>query len=117
MWIASKYGFFSVVQFQGDGGDDKILVRARRRSHLQSLRSEFDIDADILDTSDGLHDYPYRFIIPRLEWVSLIMQMGDDIDYPNFKNAVRHSTLNKKGGSSYASFLSRIWQLGRDCFE
>ena len=48
MWIFSKHGFFSAVcARQGDGGHSqpvdpvRLMVRARVRSHLEALKSQF----------------------------------------------------------------------------
>jgi len=48
MWIFTKHGFFSAVcARQGDGkhgqpvDHDRIMVRARVRSHLEALKKRF----------------------------------------------------------------------------
>ena len=41
MWIMTTYGFFSVTQSQDD--HNVLMVRARRREHIEKLQSAFKV--------------------------------------------------------------------------
>ena len=58
MWVATTQGFYSVVAHRDE--PDKLLVRARTREDIETLREQ----------------------IPALA------QLVTDLDYDNFKNAV-----------------------------
>src|SRR5262245_46724706 len=107
MWIFTKHGFFSAVcARQGDGrhgqpvDPDRIMVRARLRSHLQTLKERF---SDLLDDCDiqefAETDYAFRLFMPKSAWVRVLAALADETDYDNFKSEVaRH---RGKGGEAY----------------
>lgn len=84
MWVFSKTGFFSVVESEVDPG--KVLVRARAREDLVALKKRYLRDAKIFAVPSS--DYAFRMIVWKAEWVSAIVEMAWEIDYPNFKDAV-----------------------------
>jgi hypothetical protein len=75
MWLFTRYGFYSAVcARQGDGrkgrpvDPDRIMVRARLRSHLEALRNRFPdllADCEILETADTDYYYsaPFCFLL------------------------------------------------------
>ena len=80
MWIASTFGFISIVQHWDQ--TDTFLVKARVRKDLQFL---FD-DMRILEIPSA--DYPYRVYVKKQEMADVLVKMIKNIDYPNFKNEI-----------------------------
>ena len=73
MWLATKFGFYSIVQKQGqDGGDSTSFhVRARVRTDLESLLTATGLQREILEWPTA--DYRYRIVI---DMEDLTHQMG-----------------------------------------
>ena len=117
MWIFTKYGFFSAVcARQGDGGPgqpvakDRIMVRARVRSHLEALQDRF---ADLLGDSEIKEfvgtDYAFRIFLPKTVWSNVVAELTNELDYDNFKSAVaRHQG---REGAAYEHSLHDVWSV------
>ena len=116
MWIATVYGFYSVVCPLKDPAQprqgldrDRRMIRARKVSHLQNLIEEF---PDRLSGVRIMHtgsDYGYRIIVRREEWDEVLLELSSRIEYGNFKDAC------KKIGrvtSAYLTFLMSVWSSG-----
>lgn len=95
MWVVSRYGFFSAVCHRDD--EEQVLVRARSREDLENLCElakgwvrEPDVKAfeadQIIEMSNA--DYRYRLIVSADGWREICIAMCDEMDYPNFKNAI-----------------------------
>lgn len=114
MWMMTKYGFFSVVEFRGE--PHNLLIRARRRDHLEAIKKRFAQQLtgyEILQTSEA--DYPCRMKVPRRTWESIVCEIiAHEIDYPDFKSAVKNpgTRTYNPGLASYLNFLHRVWSLG-----
>lgn len=113
MWLYTKYGFFSVVcAREGDGAHGnpvdprRVMVRARRREHLEHLLSEV----------PGVHqsvgtDYRYRVFLPKDAWAAIARALAEDIDYDNFKDAA-HAHLDwTPHGQCYTESLADVWEM------
>lgn len=105
MWLFTRHGFFSVV---ANHSADRIVIRARRREHLESLLDRLDMQRHIVQLPDA--DYRFRFTVPKLEWVEIAAQLADDIDYDNFKSEA-HRVL---GFDDYTRALHEVWALVDD---
>jgi hypothetical protein len=111
MWVFTKYGFYSAVSPRGDSGEvdtDKIMIRSRLKGHLDQLRKRFPIflkGAKVQKTDDA--DYRYRVIIHKALWAELLAQLGDEIEYSNFKGEVAAFG----GRDAYEKSLHQIWQV------
>src|SRR3981081_2484815 len=94
MWIFTKHGFFSAVcarQGNGQHGQpvdpDRIMVRARDRSHLEALKKRFPEllgDCEIQESAGT--DYAYRLFIQKSTWLAVVPGLAKEIDYDNFKS-------------------------------
>lgn len=117
MWIFTTYGFFSVVCLNNrplDGSPlrgrlsvdkDRVAVRARVRSHLESLLKDYpDLNVEILDTPG--RDYACRIVVPKGVWATVMLELTQDIDYENFKGRVGHKD------EAYADWLGHVWGIG-----
>ena len=103
MWLFTTHGFYSVTT----AGRRKVQIRARVRDHLERLKSAFrkQLRGPIIETPDA--DYRYRIIAGRDAWQKVASQLADEIDYPNFKNAV----FNEFGQDNYETALHRVWAI------
>lgn len=120
MWIFTRYGFFSAVSArQGDGSHgqpvdpDRIMIRARRREHLESLLQRF---ASATTARPEIHetkstDYRYRIFMPKAQWAALLAELASDIDYDNFKNAAHEHLDATPAGRAYTHALSDVWEV------
>jgi hypothetical protein len=103
MWLVTDRGFYSVV----DKGDRPgyLCVRARVRADLESL-FEFEPLAgyagDVIETGDS--DYRFRVYFTREDWVSASAELARQIDYPNFKSAVK-----QRQGRDRADTYLNVW--------
>ena len=89
MWIFTSQGFLSIVAHREI--PDSLLVRARKRHHLEDLFP----DSEIIELETA--DYRFRTTATRFEVDDIISDYIMNIDYDNFKNSVpdfeyRHAT-------------------------
>ncbi|MGB4950765.1 MAG: hypothetical protein WBO55_09030 [Rhizobiaceae bacterium] len=116
MWLATKYGFFSVVAHQDD--PDLVQVRARSRDDLEHLRGFAqgrDIPVpDIVMTP--ANDYCCRIFMTRRSWTQLGGELATEIDYPNFKEQVRGEPARDAAYMQMWSIMRRYQEqkLGMD---
>jgi hypothetical protein len=116
MWIASKYGWFSIVK-KADG----FHIRARRRGDLVNLSKLFDPQGmrpsrpEIVRSYPG-SDYPWRMITPQY-WVveQMVSLMVDQIDYPNFKEVIHTTPDQAHKGAGYGQMwaIAKRWEDGQ----
>lgn len=117
MWIFTKHGFFSAVcARQGNGSrsqpvdPNRIMVRARRRSHLEALRERFDgllSDCEIQESTGT--DYAFRLFVPKAAWTEVMAGLAAETDYDNFKSEVaRHQG---RAGADYEQSLHKVWSV------
>lgn len=117
MWIFTKHGFFSAVcarQGNGDHGQpvdlNRIMVRARLHSHLESLKERFPelLDECEIQTTGGT-DYAFRFFVQKPNWEQVMSKLAEETDYDNFKSEVaRHQGL---AGADYEHSLHAVWSV------
>ena len=79
MWLATQYGFYSIVQ----KAENIYFVRARIRQDLVNLLELLDLETEVLDWAQA--DYRYRIIVDLEELLEIMVQLAGGIDYPNFK--------------------------------
>ena len=107
MWLQTTDGFFSVVEHRDN--DELVLIRARTREDLENLTR---YDAEGFDDEhiieDLAADYQWRLIAPRAAWLEVLTKLTNEIDYDNFKDAVK-----KKQGPERASLYMNIWTILR----
>lgn len=108
MWVFHPaLGHFSVVvptnQTTGAREQDRLMVRSRRKEHLELLRAAHPIlsKTKILRSARG--DYMWRVVIPRADFVQVMREMVEQITYTNVKScAGAHSD---KVGADYVHAL------------
>lgn len=109
MWIFCKYGFFSAVQHTDK--PDTLLVRARFKGDLDRLikamtPEEYNLSGKpkVQFTPDA--DYRYRAEIRKIVFAELIRETAEDIDYPNFKDAMHDGTVRD---TAYMNCWRALW--------
>jgi len=111
MWLFTIYGFYSTACAAGADGapdPDTVMVRARKKRHLQNLKGRFPaIQGEIVTTKDT--DYGYRVILPKAEWVSILGELAQEQSWSNFKN----EAAQFQGGAhdDYIEALHRVWSV------
>jgi hypothetical protein len=117
MWIFTKYGFFSAVcarQGNGKHGQpvdlERIMVRARLRSHLESLIRRFpDLLGEYEVQEFAGTDYAYRLFVQKSIWTKVLAGLADETDYDNFKSEVAQH--QGKSGADYEHSLHDVWSV------
>jgi hypothetical protein len=117
MWIFTKHGFFSAVcARQGDGKKsqpvdaNRIMVRARVRSHLEALIANFpDLLKDCTIQESRNTDYAYRVFMKKIDWMQVVVGLAEETDYDNFKSAVAHHLGD--AGAKYEDVLHDVWSV------
>lgn len=101
MWLATEYGFFSVVQKE----PDLYFVRACVRQDLVNLVELLGLETEIHEWAEA--DYRYRIMIELDDLFELMVQLAAYLDYPNFKERVyeREDQSNKLGA------YHQVWSL------
>lgn len=127
MWIATEYGFYSVVaatdamvkgagisarlHVKPDRAPAWLQVRARNVEHLMKLQVRFPEQLrglDIYQTPD--RDYPCRIFVKRRMFAAIAVELISDIEYPNFKDRI--AKLHGEP-STYLDLLHGIWSMAR----
>ena len=117
MWLFTKHGFYSAVcARQGDGSHsqpvdtDRMVVRARVRSHLDALKERFpDLLADCEIIEFAGTDYAFRIFVDKSVWSQVLVGLNEEMDYDNFKSEVaRHQGSE---GAAYEHSLHEVWSV------
>ena len=101
MWIASKFGFFSIVR----KGEEQFHVRARVRTDLENLLVAADLDEKIHQSD--LSDYKYRLVVGQDAVRKITLSMAEALDYPNFKNQIAETSSQERKLGAY----HQIWEI------
>lgn len=117
MWIFTKHGFFSAVCARmGDGkhgqpvDPDRIMVRARVRSHLEALKKRFpDLLGECEIKEFAETDYAYRLFVQKPAWVQVLAGLAEETDYDNFKSEV--ARFQGRAGIAYERSLHEVWSV------
>jgi len=110
MWIFTKYGFYSAVcarkNLKIEGIDEsKIMIRSRSKMHLENLIERFTVlEGKIHETLNN--DYRYRIFTEKETWGNVLQDIGQELDYDNFKNEVK----NHSKDYDYYESLGDVWE-------
>ena len=96
MWIASKFGFFSIVR----KNPGKCHVRARMREDLENLIAASGIEAEILTWDES--DYRHRVIVEESVVEKIMATLAETLDYDNFKNKMARTTPDDAARKIYS---------------
>lgn len=113
MWLFTPKGFYSIVA--KGGGNDEVTIRARVKGDLENLKRDHEPALKIID--GGGTDYRFRAVVPRRVFLAILLELGDEIDYSNFKDAVeqrqgkkRHDVYMRVWGIMHALQPRRPWK-------
>jgi hypothetical protein len=114
MWLATKFGFFSVVQNTNPTRrkDEVVAVRARVKRDLQLLgKAMWKFPAPIVTLKNS--DYRYRIEIAANELQNLMTLLAAEVDYDNFKGMIGKSPTQKDKLPGYHEMWqqARYWQM------
>ena len=117
MWIFTRHGFYSAVcARQGDGGHrqpvdpNRIMVRARLRTHLEALKDRFPDLLGECDIKDFVGtDYAFRIFVDKSVWTQVMTGLSDELDYDNFKSEV--ARFQRHTGAAYEHSLHEVWSV------
>ncbi|EJF11925.1 hypothetical protein [Pontibacter sp. BAB1700] len=107
MWIASKYGFFSIV-----AKDNGFHVRARVQLDLEELLAATGI-AEQVQIWPGA-DYRYRIIVGATDISKVFSTMASSIDYSNFKSMIDATPNQLAKRYAYSDIWCTMYQLQED---
>jgi hypothetical protein len=102
MWLMLPDCFLSIVRHREL--EEKFLVRARRKEHLQ----HFFLDGKIKHTPHA--DYPYRAVATPNDVRSIFAAAMSELEYDNFKNEA-HRRVG--GTNAFVSALHQVWAVMR----
>jgi len=90
MWIFSEVGFFSVVEDWED--KNFVWVRARWKKDLENIR-KLKVWKAYKQRKPAIkatpeRDYPFRVRMLKEDWARCLSELGEGINYGNFKGAV-----------------------------
>lgn len=102
MWVASKHGFYSIVQ----KSPGCWHVRARVKRDLRNLCKAAGLNWKLIKNWNT-SDYRYRILIDPLQLLRVFQVLARSIDYPNFKAEIDKTPDQKAKHHSYA----QIWGI------
>ena len=112
MWLFTRYGFFSVVNGRRPNraaDPHTVMVRARRMAHLRNLQARFPALAAYRVATTPDHDYRYRIVLPKADWLPVLNMLGEEQNWTNFKaETSRHLG---PAGADYVHALHRVWSV------
>jgi hypothetical protein len=104
MWLATKYGFFSIVKKGG-----KFHVRARVKRDLENLVAATHIDAKIIESETT--DYRYRVLVDGAGLGIVVMTLATTLDYDNFKGHIHDLPDQADKSEAYANIWGIMAQM------
>jgi hypothetical protein len=108
MWLATEKGFYSIViNHESKSEGSEIIIRARKKDDLENLNTGRKIHVN------KNKDYAYRIFVSRHLLLKLLIQLGSELDYSNFKNHIKSIPSQKDKAESYG----RIWSIMNDYQE
>jgi hypothetical protein len=112
MWLFTRYGFYSIACARKPDNSidqDLLMIRVRRRDHLESLQQRFPALAGSEIVTLPNRDYRYRIIVRKGMWVGIVTELAQEQDWSNFKNEVaRHQGAR---GLDYVDALHEVWRV------
>lgn len=101
MWIASKLGWFSIVEKTRG----VYHIRARVREDLENLLEDASLSSSVAIQEWPGADYRYRAVVRVTNLIKAFEALLDSVDYPNFKGEISKTPDQAPKLQSY----HRIW--------
>jgi hypothetical protein len=114
MWLFTRYGFYSIASAtsaskpNGPTGPSDVMIRARCRAHIESLRKRFPELSEYKIREWPNRDYRFRLIIDKETWVRVIAELAREQTWSNFKNEV--ADFQSKD-HDYIHALHDVWSI------
>lgn len=107
MWIASLYGFFSIVRKPEIDKAHPYQIRARDPLDLTELVKHCPVlhDRPIIHTPDA--DYPARICVDQPQLDAVFSALQASLGYENFKGAIARTPSQQDKGEAYHD----IWAI------
>jgi hypothetical protein len=118
MWLATRYGFYSIACARKNGGRSNkldpnlLMVRARQERHLENLRQRFPTLAKYDIKSNAGTDYAYRLIVPKTVWAGIVAELVQEQTWANFKDEAARFLGNDY--NDYHAVLHQVWAIMYD---
>lgn len=107
MWLATKLGFYSIVQkLPGE-----FHVRARVKKDLENLRRACCADWKLHTSPEA--DYRYRLVIGAEDVTHILLALGSGIDYSNFKSKIGDTPDQRAKLHAYHNIWGEMYQIQR----
>jgi hypothetical protein len=101
MWLLTNFGFFSIVQKEGE---EQLTIRSRALEDLETLRQKY--LPELCEVFEGAGtDYRYRARTSHESFAEALKKIALDIHYSNFKNSVA-----KEQGHGRAGIYGQVWK-------
>jgi len=91
---------------------NKVMVRARKREHLENLKGAVAAlrRAEVLE--DTLADYRFRIVIPKEDFAVVMQVLATRLDWSNVK---AEAAANQSAvGRDFVSALHEVWRIFYD---
>jgi hypothetical protein len=105
MWLATQFGFYSIVRKK----PDEFHVRGRVRRDLENLVRLTGLDREVLVSQPA--DYRYRIIVGPEEIALIMRRLAETIDYTNFKSRVAERPDQRAKGHAYHEIWDTMFAL------
>jgi len=113
MWLATKFGFYSIVQKEpADESTAAVFhVRARLRHDLENLLQAARLRKEIEEWPGA--DYRYRFLGTEADVRQIMACLAAHLDYNNFKSKIGCTADQKKKLDAYHKVWSELARVQR----
>ena len=101
MWIASQFGFYSIVCKD----EDQFHVRARLKGDLQNLLEATGLEEEIHESDYS--DYKYRLVVGHDAVRKITSALAETLDYRNFKEKIAETPSQEPKLHAYHC----IWEV------
>lgn len=102
MWLATEKGFYSVVinnESKSEGSE--IIIRARKKKDLENLNTGRKVKVS------KKKDYAYRIFVSRETFIRVLLDLGVEFNYSNFKDHIKSIPDQK----DKLSFYTQVWSI------
>ena len=123
MWIATKIGFFSVVEKEhhnNPNGQKLFVVRARDSGDLHRLIQliKNKIKKELIIYSYDKSDYPHRiYLETQKDFETTLATLAEKVTYPNFKDEILETSHQQDKVQPYSDlWLGLLLSHNKEAF-
>jgi hypothetical protein len=104
MWLATKFGYYSIVNSEIDG---KIVIRGRKISDIRNLINSVRSLRNCKLVVTRKNDYICRIFVDLQQLADVMSLLILNLDYSNFKDMI----YKNKDQKDKAPYYTRIWNV------